>query len=96
MKGTGIIYAVFKSISRTRWKNWGTDDIQHARELLADEIKRDVKIDWKRSRTVTLHELIENYETNPMILAGSTLKIRLMLLDVFNKTWPFGLGGQGA
>lgn len=25
-------------------------------------------------------------------LAGSTLKIRMMLLDVFKQTWPFGLG----
>ena len=91
MRSTGIIYAVFKSVGKTRWKNLGTDDIKHARELLAEEIKRDVKIDWKRSRTVTLQELIAHYESNPMNLAGSTLKIRVMLLKVFKETWQFGL-----
>ena len=70
----------------------GTDDVNHARELLAEEMKREVRVDWKRSRTVTLRELIERYQDNPMNLAGSTLRIRMMLLEVFKKTWPFGLG----
>jgi integrase len=92
MRKTGTIYAVFKSAGRTRWKNLGTDDVIHAKELFAEEIKREVKIDWKRSRTVTLRELMTHYETNPMNLAGSTLKIRTMLLKVFKETWQFGLG----
>jgi len=92
MRSTGTIYAVFKSAGRTRWKNLGTDDVNQARELVAEEFKREVKIDWKRSRTVTLRELIEHYESNPMNLAGTTLKIRMMLAGVFKKTWPFGLG----
>jgi hypothetical protein len=87
-----MLYGVFKSAGRTRWKCLGTDDFNHARELLADEIKREVKIDWKRSRTLNLRQLLEHYETNPMNLAGSTLKIRMLLLDVFKKTWQFGLG----
>ena len=91
-KRTGMLYGVFKSAGRTRWKCLGTDDFNHARELLADEIKREVKIDWKRSRTLNLRQLLEHYETNPMNLAGSTLKIRMLLLDVFKKTWQFGLG----
>ena len=33
MRKTGIIYAVFKSAGKTRWKNLGTDDVRQAREL---------------------------------------------------------------
>jgi hypothetical protein len=66
MRSTGTIYAVFKSAGRTRWKNLGTDELNHARELLAEEIKREVKVDWKQSRLVTLRRLIERYEGNPM------------------------------
>ena len=66
----------------------GTDDVNHARELLAEAMKLEVKVDWRRSRTVTLRDLIERYEGNPMNLANSTLKIRMMLLDVFKATWP--------
>gem|GEM_PF-541797 len=91
-KRTGMIYGVFKSAGRTRWKCLDTDDFNHARELLADEIKSEVKVDWKRSRTFNLRQLVEHYETNPMNLAGSTLKIRMLLLDVFKQTWQFGLG----
>jgi integrase len=92
MRKTGTIYAAFKSAGRTHWKSLGTDDVNHARELLAQEIKQEAKVDWKRSRTVSLHELIAHYETNPMSLAGSTFKIRMMLLKVFKQTWSFGLG----
>jgi hypothetical protein len=53
MRKTGAIYAVFKSAGGTRWKNLGADDAIHAKELLAEEFKQEVKIDWKCSRTVT-------------------------------------------
>jgi integrase len=92
MRSTGTIYSVFKSAGRTRWKSLATDDVNQARELLAEEIKREAKIDWKRSRTVSLRQLIDHYETNPMNLAGSTLKIRMMLLKVFKETWQYGQG----
>ena len=92
MRKTGTIYAVFKSAGRTHWKSLDTDDVNQARELLGAEIKHKAKVDWKRSRTVNLRELIAHYETNPMNLAGSTLRIRMMLLKVFKQTWPFGLG----
>ncbi len=88
MRNTGTIYGVFKSAGCTRWKSLGTDDVNHARELLAEAMKLEVKVDWRRSRTVTLRDLIERYEGNPMNLANSTLKIRMMLLDVFKATWP--------
>lgn len=91
-KKTGMIYAVFKAAGRTHWKSLGTDDVNQARELLGQEIKREAKVDWRRSRTVNLRELIQHYETNPMNLAGSTLKIRMLLLKVFKQTWPHGLG----
>ena len=70
----------------------GSDDVNHARELLTDEIKREVKVDWKRARTITLRQMIETYDTNPMNLAGTTLKIRMRLIGRFKKTRPFGLG----
>lgn len=92
MRSTGKIYAAFKSAGRTRWKNLGTDDVNQARELLAEEIKREAKVDWKRSRTINLRELIEHYENHPMNLAGSTLKLRVLRLKVFKKTWQFSLG----
>ena len=91
-KKTGMLYGVFKSAGRTRWKSLGTDDLDHARELLAEEVKRAVKVDWKQSRMVTLRRLIERYEGNPMNIASTTLKIRIMLLEVFKRTWPYGLG----
>jgi hypothetical protein len=56
-----MLYGVFKSAGRTHWKNLGTDDVNHARELLADEMKQEVKVGWKRFRTVTLRELPERY-----------------------------------
>ena len=49
MKSTRIIYAVFKSVGKTRWKNLGTDDVNQARELLGQEIKQEAKVEWKRS-----------------------------------------------
>jgi integrase len=91
MRSTGTIYAIFKSAGRTHWKSLGTDDLNHARELLGEEIKREARVDWRHSRTVNLRELIEYYEANPMNLAGSTLKIRMMLLKVFKETWQYGL-----
>jgi len=45
----GALYGNFKSAGRTRWKNPVPDGVNHARELLTDEIKREVKVDWKRS-----------------------------------------------
>jgi integrase len=89
---TGMLYGVFKSAGKTRWKSLGTDDLIRARELLAEEIKRDTKVDWKQSRTVTLRQLIEHCENNPMQLADSTFKIRSLLLDIFKATWAYGLG----
>ena len=91
MKSTGIIYAVFKSAGKTRWKNLGTDDVRQARELLGEEIQREAKVDWKRARTINLRDLIEHYEANPMNLAPSTLRTRTLLLKVFKETWPYGL-----
>ena len=66
--------------------------MNHARELLAEEFKQEAKVDWKRSRTISLRKLITLYEANPMNLAGSTLKIRMLLLKIFKQTWPYGLG----
>jgi hypothetical protein len=91
MKSTGIIYAVFKSAGKTRWKNLGTDDVRQARELLGEEIQREAKVDWKRARSINLLDLIQHYESNPMNLAPSTLRTRTLLLKVFKETWPFGL-----
>jgi integrase len=90
-KSTGIIYAVFKSAGKTRWKNLGTDDVRQARELLGEEIQREAKVDWKRARSINLLDLIQHYESNPMNLAPSTLRTRTLLLKVFKETWPFGL-----
>jgi uncharacterized protein YlaI len=91
-KRTGIYYGVFKCAGKTRWKNLGTDDLIFARQLLADEQKRSVKVDWKQAGIVSVEKLIERYQCNPMNLAPSTLKIRKHLLRVFQKTWTFGLG----
>ena len=91
-KKTGMLYGVFKSAGRTRWKSLGTDDLIFARQLLSEEIKRAVKVDWKQAGVVTVSQLIERYENNPMNLAPSTLKIRKHLLGIFQRTWPFGLG----
>jgi len=91
MKSTKIIYAVFKSVGKTRWKNLGTDDGNQARELLGQKIKPEAKVDWKWSRTLNLLELIAHYESNPMNLALSTLRTRTLLLKVFKETWPYGL-----
>ena len=91
-KKTGIYCGVFKNDGKTRWKNLGTDDLILARQLLADELKRVVKVDWKQAGLVTVQKLIERYEANPMNLASSTLKIRRQLLGVFQRTWSFGLG----
>jgi integrase len=90
-KSTGIIYAVFKSAGKTRWKNLGTDDVRQAREMLGEEIQREAKVDWKRARSINLRDLIEHYESNPMNLAPSTLRTRTLLLKVFKETWPYGL-----
>jgi hypothetical protein len=87
-----MLYGVFKSAGRTQWKSLGTDDLIHAKELLAEEINRTVKVDWKQSRMVTLRRLIERYEDNPMNIASTTLKIRILLLNVFKRTWSYGLG----
>jgi hypothetical protein len=51
MKSTGIIYAVFKSAGKTRWKNLGTDAVRQARKLSGEEIQPEAKVDWKRART---------------------------------------------
>ena len=58
MRSTGIIDGVFKSVGRVRWKNLGKDGVNHARELLAEEFKQEAKVDWKRSRTISLRKLI--------------------------------------
>jgi hypothetical protein len=36
--------------------------------------------------------MIESCDTNPMNLAGTTLKIRMRLIGRFKKTRPFGRG----
>ena len=46
------------------------------RERLAEEIKRAVTVDWKQAGVVTVSQLIERYENNPMNLAPSTLEFR--------------------
>jgi len=60
MRSTGIIYAVFKSAGKTRWKNLGADDVRQARELLGEEIQREAKVDWKRARTINLRGCIQS------------------------------------
>jgi integrase len=87
-----MLYGVFKSDGRTRWKSLGTDDVEVARRLVAEEIKKSTQIDWKQAGTVTVRQLIERYETNPMGLADGTLKVRKNLLSVLKRTWPHGLG----
>ena len=89
---TGTLYAVFKINGRTRWKSLNTDDLTLARQRLADEINDSSKIDLRQAETVTVQQLVELYEQNPMGLAGSTLRIRKQLLNVFKRTWPHGLG----
>ncbi len=91
-KRTGILYAVFKVDGRTRWKCLSTDDPQQARRQLAEEIKNASAIDWRRAATVTVRQLLNTYRQNPMGLATSTLNIRKQLLQVFERTWKFGLG----
>ena len=90
-KRTGILYAAFKVDGRTRWKCLSTDDIPHARLLLAEEIKTASIIDWRQAGTLTVRKLIEMYLKNPMGLASSTLEIRRQLLTVFERTWAQGL-----
>ncbi|MBP9902604.1 MAG: hypothetical protein KBH45_14180, partial [Verrucomicrobia bacterium] len=91
-KRTGTIYAVFKSNGRTRWKSLATDQIARARQLLAEEIKNASCIDWRQAGMLTVRKLIEMYEQNPMGLTNSTLAIRKHLLNVFQRTWNYGLG----
>jgi integrase len=91
-KRTGGIYGAFKVEGRTRWKCLGTDDMEVGRQRLAEEIKKSSRIDWRQAATVTISQLMERYEQNSMGLAPSTLKIRVNLLDVFKRTWRFGLG----
>jgi integrase len=88
---SGIIYAVFKSGEKTHWINLRTNDIRHAKKLLAEELKRAKQINWKNSRMITLQNLMECYAENPMNLSDATLKNRKLLLDVFKKSWKFGL-----
>ncbi len=91
-KRTGTLYAVFKVDGRTRWKCLETDDPILARERMAEEIKTASRLDWRQAATVTVRQLVKMYERNPMGLAKSTLKIRKQLLQVFERTWEFGLG----
>jgi len=88
----GILYAVFKVNGRTRWKSLATDDVAHARRLLAEEKVSVSRVDWRQARCFTLLQLIEAYRQNPMGLAASTLVMRNNLLDVFVRTWKYGLG----
>jgi len=89
---TGTLYAVFKVNGRTRWKSLNTDDLTLARQRFADEIKDSSKIDWRQAETVTVQQLLDLYQQNPMGLAGSTLAIRKQLLNVFKRTWQHSLG----
>ena len=63
----GIIYAVFKSVGKTRWKNLGTDDVRQARELLGEEIKQEAKVDWKRARSINLLDLLDESVFMPTV-----------------------------
>ncbi|MGC3960482.1 MAG: tyrosine-type recombinase/integrase [Verrucomicrobiota bacterium] len=63
-----------------------------ARLLLGDEIKNAALTDWRQAATLTIEKLVEMHAQNPMGLASSTLKIRVQLLDVFKRTWPYGFG----
>jgi hypothetical protein len=78
-KRTGAIYGAFKVDVRTRWKCLGTEDIAVGRQRLAEEIKKSSRIDWRQAATVTVSQLVERYEQNPMGLAPNTLKIRINL-----------------
>ncbi|HEY0550843.1 MAG TPA: site-specific integrase, partial [Verrucomicrobiae bacterium] len=89
---TGTLYGVFKVNGRTRWKCLETDDLVLARQRLSDEINDTSQIDWRQAETVTVQQLIQLYERNPMGLAESTLRIRKQLLNVFKRTWQHGLG----
>jgi len=60
-KATGTFYAVFKINGKTRWKSLGTNDLAHARQLLAEEIKNSSKIDWQQAGMLTLEKLIQMY-----------------------------------
>jgi len=91
-KRTGTLYAVFKVDGRTRWKCLSTEDLQQARRQLAQQIKNASSVDWRQAATVTVRHLTETYRQNPMGLAVSTLNIRKQLLQVFERTWKFGLG----
>jgi integrase len=91
-KRTGTYYSVFKVGGKTRWKSLATDDLANARQLLSEEIKNASRIDWRQAKTVTLRKLIEMYKSNPMGLATSTMEIRNQLLNVFERTWGYGLG----
>jgi hypothetical protein len=91
-KRTGTIYSVFKVNGRTRWKSLATDDVVHARRLLAEEMISTSRVDWRQARCFTIRQLTEAYRQNPMGLAASTLKIRNGLLKVFERTWKYGLG----
>ena len=88
---TGIYYGIFKRNGKTKWKNLRTNDLRLARRLLVDLIKSIPKYDWKLAGFVTLQNLVDLYERNPMNLAVSTFKARNQLLSVFKSTWSFGL-----
>ena len=81
-----MYYAVFKVDGRTRWKSLETDDLELARQLLADRIKNASQIDWRQAGMLTVQKLIEMYLKNPMGLAASTLDIRKRLLGIFERT----------
>jgi integrase len=89
---TGILYGVFKVAGRTRWKCLDTEDITLARQRLAKEIGLSARIDWRQAGSVTVRQLVDHYDGNPMGLADGTMKIRRNLLAVFKRTWMHGLG----
>jgi hypothetical protein len=91
-KKTGGIYGAFKVDGRTRWKCLETEDMAVGRQRLAEEIKKSSRIDWRQAASVTVSQLVERYELNPMGLTPSTMKIRIILLSVFKRSWQFGLG----
>jgi len=54
MNSNGILYAVFKVNGRTRWKSLATDDVAHARRLLAEEKVSVSRVDWRQARCFIL------------------------------------------
>ena len=69
-KRTGTLYAVFKVEGRTRWKCLSTEDIQQARRQLAEEIKNASAVDWRQAATVTVRQLLNAYQENPIGLTA--------------------------